>query len=213
MRKYSRYHRHQISRIYPKAQRVGSDNYNPLPMWGCGSQMAALNYQTGDKPMQLNQAKFLDNGGCGFLLRPEFMFRPGYLPSDPGGAAEIGGVSSLELSVTILAARHLYRSGKKFGSQRQGLVSPLVEVEVLGCDYDTVKHKTKTIPDNGLNPVWDETFKLRILNPEMALIRFSIYDEDMFGDPNFIGHATFPAKLLLSGYRSIQVRTARFYCI
>ena len=203
---FLKYHRHQVSRIYPKAQRVGSDNYNPLPMWGCGSQMAALNYQTGDKPMQVNQAKFLDNGQCGFLLRPEFMFRPGYLPSDPGGAAEIGGVSSLELAVTVLAARHLYRSVKKFGSQRQGLVSPLVELEVLGCDYDNVKHKTKTIPDNGLNPVWDETFNLRILNPEMALIRFSIYDEDMFGDPNFIGHATFPIKLLMSGYRSIQLK-------
>ena len=114
------------------------------------------------------------------------------------------GISSLELAVTILAARHLYRSVKKFGSQ--GMVSPLVELEVLGCNYDTVKQKTKTIPDNGLNPVSDETFKLRILNPEMALIRFSIYDEDMFGDPNFIGHATFPAKLLLSGYRSIQLK-------
>ena len=202
---FLKYHRHQISRIYPKAQRVGSDNYNPLPMWGCGSQMAALNYQTGDKPMQINQAKFLDNGQSGYILRPEFMFRDGFLPSDPGGAAEIGGVSSLELDVTILAARHLYRSVKKFGSQRQGMVSPLVEVEVLGCDYDSVKHKTKTIPDNGLNPVWEETFKLRILNPEMALIRFSIYDEDMFGDPNFIGHATYPVKLLVSGYRSIQV--------
>ena len=204
------YHRLQISRIYPKAQRVGSDNYNPLPMWGCGSQMAALNYQTGDKPMQINQAKFLDNGGCGYLLRPEFMFRPGYLPTDPGGAAEIGGQPSLELSVSILAGRHLYRScsTKKIlpEIQRQGLLSPLVELEVLGCDYDTVKHRTKTIPDNGLNPVWDETFKLRILNPEMALIRFSIYDEDMFGDPNFIGHATFPARVLLSGYRSIQLK-------
>merc|ERR1711973_1070580 len=51
---FLKYHRTQISRIYPKAQRVASDNYNPLPMWGCGSQMAALNYQTGDKPMQIN---------------------------------------------------------------------------------------------------------------------------------------------------------------
>ena len=167
--------------------------------------MAALNYQTGDKPMQVNQAKFLDNGQCGFLLRPEFMFRPGYLPSDPPSDPAI--CTSLELAVTILAARHLYRGVKKFGSRSgQGMVSPLVELEVLGCDYDTVKHKTKTIPDNGLNPVWDETFKLRILNPEMALIRLSIYDEDMFGDPNFIGHATFPDKLLLSGYRSIQLK-------
>ena len=74
---FLRYHRKQISRVYPKAQRVASDNYSPVPMWGCGSQMVALNYQTGDKPMQINQAKFLDNGRCGFLLRPEFMHQDG----------------------------------------------------------------------------------------------------------------------------------------
>ena len=39
--------------------------------------MVALNYQTGDEPMQLNQAKFLDNNKCGYLLRPEFMFSEG----------------------------------------------------------------------------------------------------------------------------------------
>merc|ERR1712025_148680 len=56
---FLKYHRSQISRIYPKAQRVASDNYNPMPMWGCGSQMAALNYQTGDKPMQVSCKSFL----------------------------------------------------------------------------------------------------------------------------------------------------------
>ena len=47
------YHEVQLSRIYPKAQRVDSSNYNPIPMWNIGSQMAALNFQTGDKPMQV----------------------------------------------------------------------------------------------------------------------------------------------------------------
>lgn len=47
------YHVVQLSRIYPKAQRVDSSNYNPIPMWNIGSQMAALNFQTGDKPMQV----------------------------------------------------------------------------------------------------------------------------------------------------------------
>lgn len=47
------YHAVQLSRVYPKAQRVDSSNYNPLPMWNMGSQMSALNFQTGDKPMQV----------------------------------------------------------------------------------------------------------------------------------------------------------------
>ena len=76
------YHDVQLSRVYPKAQRVESSNYNPMPMWNVGSQMAALNYQTGDKPMQLNQGKFRQNGSCGYVLRPEFMFDSKYVPTD-----------------------------------------------------------------------------------------------------------------------------------
>ncbi len=52
------YHIVQLSRVYPKAQRVDSSNYNPLPMWNVGSQMAALNFQTGDKPMQVRPASY-----------------------------------------------------------------------------------------------------------------------------------------------------------
>ena len=49
-----RYHRAQLSRVYPRAQRVDSSNYNPMTVWNVGSQMAALNFQTGDKPMQVS---------------------------------------------------------------------------------------------------------------------------------------------------------------
>jgi len=195
---FLKYHRTQISRVYPKAQRVASDNYNPVPMWGCGSQMVALNYQTGDKPMQINQAKFLDNNNCGYLLRPEFMFSDGYLPHDSGAPA-VSGTSPLDLTIRIMGARHLMRSGR-------GLVSPYVEVEVIGAEYDSVKHKTKVVSDNGFNPIWDESFKLKILNQDLALLRFCVNDEDMFGDPNFLGAATYPAKLVMSGYRSIQLK-------
>ena len=53
----------------------------------------------------------------------------------------------------------------------KGMASPFVEVEVIGADYDNVKLKTKVVQDNGFNPVWDESFNLRILNPDLALIR------------------------------------------
>jgi len=195
---FLRYHRTQISRIYPKAQRVASDNYSPIPMWGCGSQMVALNYQTGDEPMQLNQAKFLDNNKCGYLLRPEFMFSEGYLPHDAGAPA-VSGVSPLDLTVRVMGARHLMRSSKS-------LVSPFVEVEVIGAEYDCVKHKTKVVNDNGFNPIWDESFKLRILNPDLALVRLCVYDVDMFTENNFLGAATFPAKLIMGGFRSVQLK-------
>ncbi len=41
------YSNRQISRVYPKGQRMDSSNYDPMPMWNAGSQIVALNYQTG----------------------------------------------------------------------------------------------------------------------------------------------------------------------
>lgn len=51
-----------LNRVYPKGQRLDSSNYDPVPMWNGGCQMVSLNYQTGDKFMQLNEGKFLQNG-------------------------------------------------------------------------------------------------------------------------------------------------------
>lgn len=60
----------QLARLYPRATRVASDNYDPLPAWRLGVQMAALNYQTNDLPMQLNRAFFTRGGGKGFIPKP-----------------------------------------------------------------------------------------------------------------------------------------------
>lgn len=45
-KKFLQYNRRQLSRVYPKGQRLDSSNYDPLPMWICGSQLVALNFQT-----------------------------------------------------------------------------------------------------------------------------------------------------------------------
>jgi len=41
------YHEKQLSRVYPKGQRVDSSNYNPVKFWNYGCQMVSLNYQKG----------------------------------------------------------------------------------------------------------------------------------------------------------------------
>lgn len=59
--------------------------------------------------------------------------------------------------------------------------------------------------DNGFNPLWNDICEFEVANPDFALIRIIVQDEDMFGDPNFIGQATYPIKCLRSGYRSIPL--------
>lgn len=133
---FLKYHQIQFSRVYPKGQRIDSSNYNPINIWNTGSQMVALNYQTGDKPMQLNQAKFRDNGNCGYLLKPEFMFRDEFDPYDKN---TLIGVEPITISIRIIGARHLCRSKK-------GTASPFVEVEIIGAEFDSgQKLTTKTI--------------------------------------------------------------------
>jgi len=71
----------RIVRVYPKGTRTKSDNFDPLPCWAAGAQMAALNLQTNDLPTQLHHALFELNGGRGYVLKP-----PGMLGAAGGGA-------------------------------------------------------------------------------------------------------------------------------
>lgn len=58
------------------------------------------------------------------------------------------------------------------------------------------------LADNGLNPVWWVKFDVDVINPPLAYLRFVVNDEDMFGEPNFIGHAIFPMNSLKTGLYS-----------
>jgi len=185
------HHQLQFSRVYPKGQRLDSSNYNPVPLWNAGCQMVALNYQTPDKPMQLNQGKFRMNGRCGYILRPEFMFQD-------EDALMMCPMETVVISIVVVGARHLSKSGR-------GIVSPFVEIEVIGGNTSETR-KTKTIPDNGLSPYWNESFELEVVCPDLVMIRFVVQDEDMFGDPNFIGQASYPLKCLRQGFRSIPLQ-------
>lgn len=196
---FLKYHQIQFSRVYPKGQRIDSSNYNPMLMWNSGSQMVALNYQTADRAMQLNQGKFRQNGRCGYVLRPECMFSDTF---DPYDHKTLVGVERLTISLRIIGARHLSRTGRG-----RGTVSPFVEVELVGAEFDSgFKLITNAISDNGFNPVWMQCCEFEVANPHFALLRFVVQDEDMFAEPNFIGQATYPLLCLRTGYRSVPLK-------
>jgi hypothetical protein len=69
------YNKRQLSRIYPKGTRAESSNFFPQIFWNAGCQMVALNFQTPDLPMQLNQGTF-------FALGPFSSHRLTALPFD-----------------------------------------------------------------------------------------------------------------------------------
>uniref|UniRef100_A0A8C2PK49 1-phosphatidylinositol 4,5-bisphosphate phosphodiesterase gamma n=1 Tax=Capra hircus TaxID=9925 RepID=A0A8C2PK49_CAPHI len=198
-----KYNQKGLTRVYPKGQRVDSSNYDPFRLWLCGSQMVALNFQTPDKYMQMNHALFSLNGRTGYVLQPESMRAEKYDPMPPESQRKI----LMTLTVKVLGARHLPKPGRS-------IACPFVEVEICGAEYDNNKFKTTVsldlLPDdNGLSPVWaptQEKVTFEIYDPSLAFLRFVVYEEDMFSDPNFLAHATYPIKGIKSGFRSVPLK-------
>uniref|UniRef100_A0A673AJ08 1-phosphatidylinositol 4,5-bisphosphate phosphodiesterase gamma n=1 Tax=Sphaeramia orbicularis TaxID=375764 RepID=A0A673AJ08_9TELE len=198
-KKFLQYNRLQLSRIYPRGQRLDSSNYDPLPMWLCGSQLVALNFQTADKPMQMNQALFMLNGRCGYVLQPPIMRDDTF---DPFDKHTLRGLEQVTLQIEVLGARHLPKHGR-------GIVCPLIEIEVCGAEYDSAKQKTDSEADNGLNPTWPrKPFQFTVCNSAFAFLRFVVYEIDMFSDQNFLAQATFPIHGLKTGCRSVPLKNS-----
>ncbi|OWK16165.1 hypothetical protein Celaphus_00003988 [Cervus elaphus hippelaphus] len=51
-----------------------------------------------------------------------------------------------------------------------------------------------------------EKVTFEIYDPNLAFLRFVVYEEDMFSDPNFLAHATYPIKGIKSGFRSVPLK-------
>ncbi|KAG8180062.1 hypothetical protein JTE90_016189 [Oedothorax gibbosus] len=194
------YHRRQFSRVYPKGTRLNSSNYDPVRMWNAGVQMAALNYQTPDRATQLNHARFMQNGRCGYVLKPKVMFNEDF---DPYERSTLHGVNPLSLSIQIMSTRYLMKTGK-------GLASPFIEVEIVGSEYDNCRFKGSSKEDEGSSMAWKEPFTCTVYNPEVAIIKFIVQYEDMFSDPKFLALAAYPVPCLRPGYRSIALKNK--YC-
>lgn len=190
------YNKRQLSRIYPKGTRADSSNFLPQIFWNAGCQMVALNFQTPDLPMQLNQGKFEYNGGCGYLLKPDFMRRKDRI-FDPFAESPVDGVIAAQCSVRVISGQFL--SDKKVGTY--------VEVDMYGLPTDTIRKefRTRMVPNNGLNPVYnEEPFVFRkVVLPDLAVIRIGVYDEN----GKILGQRILPMDGLQAGYRHISLRT------
>ncbi|KAH0956604.1 hypothetical protein HN011_004935 [Eciton burchellii] len=189
------YNKRQMSRIYPKGTRADSSNYMPQIFWNAGCQMVSLNFQTPDLPMQLNQGKFEYNGTTGYLLKPDFMRRPDR-NFDPF-SEDVDGIITAQCTVQVIAGQFL--SDKKLGTY--------VEVDMYGLPADTIKKefRTRMVPGNGLNPVYnEEPFLFRkIVLPDLAVLRFGVYEEN----GKLLGQRILPLDGLQAGYRHISLKT------
>ncbi|XP_074969797.1 1-phosphatidylinositol 4,5-bisphosphate phosphodiesterase eta-2 isoform X3 [Phalacrocorax aristotelis] len=198
---YLRFNQHQLSRIYPSSYRVDSSNYNPQPFWNAGCQLVALNYQSEGRMLQLNRAKFSANGNCGYVLKPSCMCQGVF---NPNSEDPLPGQLKKQLVLRIISGQQLPKPRDSMLGDRGEIIDPFVEVEVIGLPVDCFKEQTRVVDDNGFNPMWEETLVFTIHMPEIALVRFLVWDHDPIGR-DFIGQRTIAFSSMMPGYRHVYL--------
>uniref|UniRef100_A0A5F8GFJ4 Phosphoinositide phospholipase C n=1 Tax=Monodelphis domestica TaxID=13616 RepID=A0A5F8GFJ4_MONDO len=195
------YNQKQLTRIYPSAYRIDSSNFNPLPYWNAGCQLVALNYQSEGRMMQLNRAKFKMNGNCGYVLKPQQMCKGTFNPfcGDP-----LPANPKKQLILKVISGQQLPKPPDSMLGDRGEIIDPFVEVEIIGLPVDCCKEQTRVVDDNGFNPVWEETLTFTIHMPDIALVRFLVWDHDPIGR-DFVGQRTVTFSSLVPGYRHVYL--------
>uniref|UniRef100_H3A3M2 Phosphoinositide phospholipase C n=1 Tax=Latimeria chalumnae TaxID=7897 RepID=H3A3M2_LATCH len=193
----------QLIRVYPSAYRIDSSNFYPQTYWNVGCQLVALNYQSEGRMMQLNRAKFMCNGNCGYILKPQQMCKGLFKPfaCDP-----LPACPKKQLILKIISGQQLPKPPDSMFGDRGEIIDPFVEVEIIGLPVDCCKEQTRVVDDNGFNPVWEETLCFTIHMPEMALVRFLVWDHDPIGR-DFVGQRTLAFSSLMPdiGYRHVYL--------
>lgn len=196
-----RFNQRQLLRVYPSNYRVDSSNFNPQPYWNAGCHMVALNYQTEGRMLELNRAKFASNGNSGYILRPKCLNKGAFNPvlDDP-----MPGHKKTQLVLKIISGQQLPKPKDSMLGDRGEIIDPFVEVEIIGLPMDCKKQQTRVIDDNGFNPMWEETLVFNIQMPQIALVRFEVWDHDPIGR-DFIGQRTIAFRSMLPGFRHVYL--------
>jgi len=194
-----------LMRMYPAARRIDSSNFNPLQAWKRGVQMAALNWQTYDVNLQINDAMFaagLDR--TGYVLKPEELRQAKHLPlvdvmADNQSTNEKKGMKLAKFSVEIISAQRLPRP--RDHNPEQGM-NPYIEFEMYsaeerargiargegGTDASArdgfsgigtpLRKRTKIAEGNGFDPVFNQPISMTVETkyPGLIFVRWTVWN-------------------------------------
>jgi phosphatidylinositol phospholipase C delta len=179
--KIGRHNAHHLMRVFPKGTRISSKNLNPVPFWGIGAQICALNWQTFGAGMQLNEALF--SGSDGYVLKPPAL--------RAGGSGKLSTGQMKKLRLHIAGASDVpVPEGREVDEIKPYVSCLLVHPDDLEKEpakrktspYKQHKlgflHKGENSPSN--DPVWDETLEWEFQENEMVFLRLLVKSDDSF---------------------------------
>lgn len=181
----AKHNAHHLMRVFPKGTRISSKNLKPVPFWGNGAQICALNWQTFGISMQLNEALF--SGTDGYVLKPAAL--------RSGGDGSVTNGQKKRLRVHVAGATDLpLPKGKEADDIKPYVTASLIHPldsnkEDTGSNKKRTasykQHKLTGFLHRGENPpttepVWDETLEWEYEDSELAFLRILIKSDDSF---------------------------------
>lgn len=195
------YNQTNMSRVFPVGTRVNSTNYNPLLAWSAGCQLVALNFQTPDAYMRVNDGYFRVNGSCGYVLKPQHMLQERFIEFSP---------DPISLKVQVLCGSSF---PKPKGQKRGECIDPYVKVILYDISSEdgsivVTTETTNVVGFNGFYPIWkpeQSTFHFSVQSQNIAILQFTVMDRDTGVSDDFIASAAIPISCLRKGFRSVQL--------
>ncbi|KAK9474350.1 PLC-like phosphodiesterase [Dipodascopsis tothii] len=183
-----------LMRVYPSGFRFTSSNYDPVVCWKRGVQLAALNWQTYDLGLQINDAMFAGTDRSGYVLKPDV------LRSVYARATTPVGVNMRTLSFEVISAQQLPRAKDM---KPETAFDSYVEVEVFLPSGQALRKRTRVVKNNGFNPIWNEAWKVDVDDYlfELVFIRFNVHHVDHGLLATYCARASY----MNEGYRHITL--------
>jgi phosphatidylinositol phospholipase C delta len=179
--KIARHNAHHLMRVYPKGTRISSKNLAPVPFWGIGAQICALNWQTFGASSQINEALFAGSGG--YVLKPAAL--------RAGGSGNLNTGRRKKLRLHVAGATNVpHPQDREHEDIKPYLTCTLVHPN----DMNNLPPKRKTAcykphkvtgfmhKDNSpaTDPIWKEVLEWEYDDNELIFLRLLIKSDDSF---------------------------------
>jgi phosphatidylinositol phospholipase C delta len=179
----ARHNAHHLMRVFPKGTRISSKNLDPVPFWGIGAQICALNWQTFGAGMQLNEALFA--GSDGYILKPAAL--------RAGGDGKLSSTKMKKLCLRIGGASDVpIPEGREVDEIKPYVSCLLVHPDDKIKDMEPAKRKTAPYKHHKLGflhkgenpqpnePLWDEVLEWEYEENELIFLRILVKSNDSF---------------------------------
>jgi Ca2+-dependent lipid-binding protein len=107
----------------------------------------------------------------------------------------------VRLRIRIISGQHLPKA-----PGNPEIVDPYIEIKISGLPQDKAMFTTRSIHNNGFNPMWDEVFEVRVRCPELAIMYLRVKDYAHSGTDMPLAHFAIPVTAISPGYGHIQLQ-------